>query len=53
MLVLVGIAVWWSIQREHVFGACCAAWSLIVATSRTSVESLWVMWWRRSAVCLV
>ena len=38
-----GMPVWWSIQRGHVLRARCAAWRRIVATSRTSGESLWVM----------
>ena len=33
VLVLVGMPVWWSIQRGHVLRARCSAWSLIVATS--------------------
>ena len=36
VLVLVGMPVWWSIQRRHVLRARCAAWSLIVATLPTS-----------------
>ena len=50
VLVLVGMHVWWIIQRRHVLRARCAAWRRIVATSG---EWLWVMRWRRSAMCLV
>ena len=52
-LMLVGMPVWWSIQRGHVLRARCAARSRIVATLRTSGEFLQVMQWRRSAVCPV
>ena len=53
VLVLLGMPVWCSIQHGHVLRGPCAAWSLIVATSRTSGEWLWVMRWRMSALCLV
>ena len=53
VLLLVGMSVLSSIQRGHVLRARCAAWSLIVAISQISGKWLWVMWWRRSAVCLV
>ena len=43
VFVLVGLPVWWIIQRGHVLRALCAAWRRIVATLRTSGECLWVM----------
>ena len=43
VLMLVGMAVWWSIQRRHVLRARCAAWRRIVSTSQISGEWLWVM----------
>ena len=42
VFMLVGMPVWWSIQRGHVLRARFAAWRRIVATSRTSRELLWV-----------
>ena len=53
VLVLVGMPVWCSIQRGHVLRGRCTFWRLMLATSRTSAEWLWVMRWSRSAVCLV
>ena len=53
VLVLVCMPPWWSTQRGHVLRALCVAWSLILATSRSFGEWLWVMRWRRSAACLV
>ena len=50
---------WWACLSGGVasMGMCCGLfvrpWSLIVVTSRTSVEWLWVMRLRRSALCLV
>ena len=43
VLILVGMPVWWSIQRGHVLRGGGAAWSRIVATARTSGEWFWVM----------
>ena len=43
VFMLVGMPVWWSIQRGHVLQGRCAAWRRIVATSRTSGEWLSVM----------
>ena len=41
--MLVGMPVWWSIQRGHVLRARYVPWRRMVATSRTSGEWLWVM----------
>ena len=41
--MVVGMPVWWGIQRGQVLRAHCAAWSQIVATSRTCGTWLWVM----------
>ena len=43
IFMLVGMPVWWSIQRGHVLPARCGAWRRIVTTSWTSGEWLWVM----------
>ena len=51
--VLVGMPVWWSIQRRPVLRVCFAAWGLILATSRTAGEWLWVIRCRSSEVRLV